>query len=77
MAERVKSYIDLEMEKEVRKTHKESKKDTHEGKKTEQCHKKGGHQDDKRRSQVTCPNREVYETFTPPNQEISIILNVI
>lgn len=34
-----------------------------------------GHQDDKRRSLLPRPNREVYETFTPLNQNILVILN--
>lgn len=36
MAIRVKSYIDLEIANESRKTHKESKKETHEEKRSEQ-----------------------------------------
>lgn len=49
MATRIKSYIELEIAEECRKAHKDSNKDIHEGKKSQQRHQKGGHQDDKRR----------------------------
>lgn len=75
MGVRFKSYTDLEMKKEGKKAHKKFKKEIHEGKKLEHHPQKGGHQDDKRHRLVTLINREVYETFTPLNQEISVILN--
>lgn len=42
MAIRVKSYIDLEIAKEVRKAHKETKIEVLEGKRLEQRPPKGG-----------------------------------
>lgn len=67
MTTRVKSYIDLEIANEGRKPHKESKKEIHEGKWSEQCPRKNGNEDPKCRPIIPHPSREVYETFTPVN----------
>lgn len=73
MVARVKSCIDLEISKEGRRIRKPLKKRFKGGKKHEQCISKVGH-DDKHRSLNQRPSREVYETFMPPNREISMIL---
>lgn len=61
MTERVKSYIDPEIAKDS----KTSKQHPH----------KNNRKNEKRHLVVPHPNREVYETYIPLNQEISIILN--
>lgn len=74
MTTRVKSYIYLEIANEGRKIYKELKKEVHEGKKSEQCPPKLGHDDQKCRLLLSSPRREAYEKFTPLNQEIPVIL---
>lgn len=49
MSARVKSYINLEMAKEGRKSHKETKKEVQEGKRLEQHPLKVGYDDHRRR----------------------------
>lgn len=72
---RVKFYVDLEITKEVRKAQNESNKEIQKGKKNEQQPHKNKHREEKYRPMVPLNSREVYETYTPLDQEISIILN--
>lgn len=67
----VKSYIDLEIAKEGRKTYKELKK---EGNRPKQRPIKSRHNDHKCRPLLSHSSKEVYEKFTPLNQKISVVL---
>lgn len=67
----VKLDVGLKIANEGRKAQKE----IHEGKKSEQNQHKNNHGDDMRRSMMSLPSQKVYETYTPLNQEISVILN--
>lgn len=64
MVVRIKSYIDLQIEKEGRKNHKESTKDVHKGNMPEQRLYKSGHDVHKGFPILPCPYKEVHETFT-------------
>lgn len=72
MEAHVKSYIDLEIAKEGRKLPKEMKKEFQEGKRPKQRPPKVSHE--QRHPFIHRPNREVYETFTPMNQDNSVVL---